>query len=234
MSTRGLRVGLGLPLAIVLAACSSSTGEAGRSPSPSSAASASPTAGAKAAASAQVALWPETDRSVAPTTFPIWRGSAEGTTSHFAAAVLGWPNPVVHAIHSRFHVEQGVQTFAVSPRTGARAVEIHAARVFDRQHWSVTDMWGFGAQEPPASLAITRTNGDVRLGYWNNSATAKLLVTYGNHQLERTSSSSAHWTFPVTFPIDVNGAIIIMFKSRTGQVTTGWGTALTAGPIAAG
>jgi hypothetical protein len=170
---------------------------------------------------------------VVPATFPSWRRSAEGTTSHFASTVLGWRDPVVQTIRSRFHVEQGVQTFAVRPRTGAPAVEVHAARVFDGQHWSVTYMWGFGGQEPPASLSITRAKGDVRFGYWNDAATAKLLVIYGRHGIERTSSSSAHWTFPVTFPINVNGAVIVLFKNGSGEVTTGWGTALTAGPVAA-
>jgi hypothetical protein len=83
-------------------------------------------------------------------------------------------------------------------------------------------------------VSITRSNGEVRFGYWNDSATAKLLVIYGRHQLERASSSSAHWTFPVTFPINISGAVIVLFRDGSGGVTTGWGTALRAGPIAAG
>lgn len=180
------------------------------------------------------ALWPETDLSVAPKTFPTWRNSATSTVSHFASTVLGWQHPVVRPIRSRFRVETRVRAFAVTPRPGAQPVEVHAATVFDRQHWSVTYMWGFGAQEAPASLSINRAHGDVRLGYWNHAASARLLLIYGRHQLKRSSSTSAHWAFPLTFPINVNGAVIVLFKGYSGEVFTGWGTTVPAGPFAAG
>jgi hypothetical protein len=95
-------------------------------------------------------------------------------------------------------------------------------------------MWGFGAQEPAASVSITRVNGAVSLDYWEDSASAKLLIIYGHHRIERLSSSSASWSFPVTFPIDRGGAVVVLFTDSSGEVTTGWGTALSPGPFAAG
>jgi hypothetical protein len=140
----------------------------------------------------------------------------------------------VQSLKSHFNVEHGVETFAVSPRSGAHTVEVHAARVFDGQQWSVTYLWGFGDQEPAASVSITRTRGDVRFAYWGDSASARLRVIYGRNQVERESSSSAHWSFPVTFPIDVGGGVIVLFRGSSGEVTSGWGTGLSAGPVAAG
>lgn len=229
-----LRIVLALPLAVIVAACSPSSGEKASHPPPPPSTSTSAVPSASASATLPLALWPETDRSVAPATYPTWRASAESTTGHFAAAVLRWPAPVVRSIRSQFHVEPGVRTFAVSPRVGAHAIEVHAARVFDEQHWSVTYLWGFGAQETPASVSIARARGEVTVGYWNHSASARLLVAYGRHQVERVASSSAHWTFPVTFPINVGGAVIVLFTDASGEVFTGWGTALSAGPVAAG
>jgi hypothetical protein len=228
-----LRVGLA-SLGVLLAACSSGPSTpAYQSPSPPL--STSPASSrATGAEEPELAVWPETARSVLPGRFPRWRTSAAATTTHFAIKVLGWPRPLVHPIDSRFHVERGVRTFAVRPHAGMRWVEVHSARIFDKRHWSVTYLWGFGRHEPGGSVSITRHHADVASGYWGRSSSALLRLIYGGHSLDRVSTTAAQWSVPLTFPINVNGAIMILFRNSTGQVYTGWATPVRAGPFAAG
>jgi hypothetical protein len=188
---------------------------------------------ASTSSSSFLALWPETDRSDVPATLPTWRGSASSTVAHFAAAVLGWSAATVRPIHSRFRMAAGVHAFAVSRRAGSHIVEIHAARV-GAGGWSVTYLWGFGRTEPRASVSVASTSANVALDYWNGAASAELSLTYGRNRVQRLSRKRAHWVVALTFPIGVNGAVLVLFRDNSGSVYTGWGTPLPAGPMAAG
>lgn len=199
-----------------------------RSPSPSAIRSPDPQPGRFAA------LWPETAQSEVHAAAPAWRESARATTAHFAIAVLRWKNPIVRSTRSRFHLEKGDRAFIVLPAAGADGIEVHAARVVDSHRWSVTYLWGFGASEPPASVGISATRAYVGFGYWGRARSAQLLLRYGPHQIARTATRKAEWTTPITFKLNMTGAVIVLFLDKRGAVFTGWGTALPVGPFSAG
>jgi hypothetical protein len=113
-------------------------------------------------------------------------------------------------------------------------VEIHAARVGAGRGWSVTYLWGFGRSEPPSSVSVAATSAEITFHYWNEAASAQLRLTYGHNEVKRMSHTQAHWAVPVAFPINVNGAVLVLFRDHSGNVYTGWGTPLPAGPVAAG
>ena len=226
----------------VIAAClvGAAVGCSGGSRSPSPAASSTVVTPAGSLASTNpsspefLALWPETDRSVVPATIPRWRQSAPPTVAHFATAVLDWPHPIVRPARSRFRLDPGVHAFDVSRQIGTHVVEVHAARVGSTRAWSVTYLWGFGRGEPRGSVSITALSASIAFDYWDGAASAELRLTYASHTIKRASATRARWVVPVKFPINVNGAVIVVFRDRAGNVYTGWGTPLRAGPIAAG
>jgi hypothetical protein len=111
---------------------------------------------------------------------------------------------------------------------------VHVARLVGNGAWSVTYLWGFGGAEPEASVSISRTSATVAFNYWNDAASAQLFVTYGRAKVERVSRTKAQWVVPIHFSINVNGAVIVLFRDALGHVYTGWGTPLQAGPMAAG
>jgi len=180
------------------------------------------------------AIWPETAWSELPQRFPAWRDSAQQTVAHLATDLFAWRSPSVQRIRSHFHLAPGTEAFAVSAMPGSHPIEVHAARVVDTRHWSVTYLWGFGRQEPAAAVSIAAHKADVTVDYWGRSRAATLLLHYGSRRLQKTSTRAASWSLPIDFPINVTGAVIVLFRDTTGAVYTGWGTPLPAGPFAAG
>lgn len=187
-----------------------------------------------AAAATFQAVWPETARSELPHRFPAWRGSAQQTVAHLATGLFVWRSPSVRRIHSHFNLAPGTQAFAVSATAESHAIEVHAARVVDARHWSVTYLWGFGRQEPAASVSIAAGKASVAVDYWGRSRMATLLLHYGNGRLQKAARHAASWSVPIDFPLNATGAVIVLFRDNTGVVYTGWGTPLPAGPFAAG
>ncbi|MEY2433334.1 MAG: hypothetical protein QOC92_3059 [Acidimicrobiaceae bacterium] len=98
----------------------------------------------------------------------------------------------------------------------------------------MTYLWGFGRQEPAASVSIGADRARVAVDYWGQSRAATLLLHYGDRQLSRTATHAARWSLPIDFPLTVPGAVIVLFRDWTGAVYTGWGTPLPAGPFTAG
>lgn len=178
------------------------------------------------------ALWPETAASQVPATLPSWRRSPEQTARRFAGSVFGWGDPQVAA--SRFDARSHADVYTLARADGAPRIEVHLKRMVDAEHWSVTYFWGFGEEDPSASVSVTPEKAYVGFDYWGDATSAQLLLRYGNHQVERTSQEEAEWKVPIDFPLDTTGAVMVLFRDAQGRVFTGWGTSLPAGNFAAG
>ena len=179
-------------------------------------------------------VWPEPSPDQSQVYGASWRADAASTAKRFAVDVLKWGRPLVTV---KSTPSDGTAELLVRPRAGAHAVVLHLAHVIDSKQWSVTYMWGFGTEEPHASVGIGLEEATVSYGYKAPGLSAELRLSYPQKTYVKKAVGTAHWKFAIENYYEPSGmcaSMMVIYRNSSGEAVTGWATPIPVGVFAAG
>ncbi len=164
-------------------------------------------------------VWPEStasaaDAATARDDAAPWRFDPQLLVGEYAAAVLGWPDPVVVAVDGPPFLPYQ-SAFEVGRSAEGPTVRIHAVHLAGSAGWVVTS-----AQSPISSFSGGyQSGGPVVIGFSREgAATVDVTLGIGEMRYERSTTERDEVEFEVATPITEPAYYLLLFRDEAGTV----------------